>query len=95
MKTFGLNEAEYAATKENNYTLPVATEEKTVYELMICFGEGGYLYYNTLKSNIKDAMKDWYKAMDHAYMNVDNMEITSAVLRDPDGNDVDEYIRGE
>jgi len=95
MKTFGLNEAEYAATKENNYTPPVATEEKTVYELMICFGEGGYLYYNTLNSNIKDAMKDWYKAMDHAYMNVDNMEITSAVLRDPDGNDVDEYIRGE
>ena len=57
-----------------------------MYELMVCFGNGGYMYYNTDQILIDKATREWGHVIDHAGMNIDNMNPTSACLRDNNGN---------
>lgn len=61
-----------------------------VNELMICFGDGGYIYYNTYESEINKATKEWARLMDRIGINIDNLMPTSACLRDPDDVVIDE-----
>ena len=65
-------------------------DSAVVYELMICFGNGGYIYYNTLKANLKEALHEWADAMNECCINTDNLEPTYACLRDLDDNITEE-----
>lgn len=61
-------------------------------ELMISFVGGNYLYYKTLWGNAVDAIKDFYSDCNSLSINIDNMRIVGAVLRDEEGNDIDLYV---
>lgn len=59
-------------------------------ELMVCFGDGGYIYYNTDATEIDKATREWARIMDRAGMNIDNLVPTYACLRDNHDNNIDE-----
>ena len=63
-------------------------EEDFRNELMVVFGNHGYVYYRTNRESAKHALKDFLERF-----NLDNLDlkISDAVLRDSSGNDIDRY----
>lgn len=59
-------------------------------ELKIEFGHESYMYFKTEEKSAEKAFDRWLEACDNAGYNVDNMIVTEVVLRDANGNDIDE-----
>lgn len=57
-------------------------------ELMIVFKGGNYLYYKTHISNLKHALEDFRIRCEVNNINIDNMNIEKAVLRDANGKKI-------
>lgn len=63
-------------------------------ELMICFGSD-YLYFDTKEMTAREAVADFVDVCERIRINIDNVNFTSAVLRDKDGNDIDRVDWGK
>ena len=63
-------------------------EEDFRNELMVVFGNHGYVYYRTNRGSARHALKDFLERF-----NMENLDlkISEAVLRDSSGNDIDRY----
>ena len=59
-------------------------------EVMVEFGNGGYVYYDTDENNALWAAEEVLKCMENNGINVDNLYPTRAVLRDQNRNDISE-----
>lgn len=54
---------------------------------VLCTGNQ-WMYFRTLCTTVESAYGDFQRSMQDAKVNFDNMQITSATLRDSDGNDL-------
>lgn len=59
-------------------------------ELKIEFSKESYMYFVTEEKSAGKAFDRWLEACDNAGFNMDNMMVTEVVLRDANGNDIDE-----
>ena len=59
-------------------------------ELKIEFSHESYMYFQTEEKSAGKAFDCWLEACDNAGYNVDNMMVTKVVLRDANGNNIDE-----
>lgn len=59
-------------------------------ELMISFKDGAqWIYFQTDKTNIQDALNAFWHVCELTGINMDNMVIDEVALRDADGNDME------
>ena len=59
-------------------------------ELKIEFSKESYMCFKTEEKSVGRAFDRWLEACDNAGWNMDNMMVTEVVLRDDNGNDIDE-----
>ncbi len=60
-------------------------------ELMVVFGNQGYIYFPTKASNCEDAVEDFINTLKKAGINTDNLCIMTCTLRDGEYNDIDKW----
>ena len=60
-------------------------------ELMVDYGNGNWLYYQTAADNIKDAYTNMLSNLEAIGINFDNMHFCEMLLRDGD-DDIDALI---
>ena len=59
-------------------------------ELMIVL-ETGHLYYKTESESAEVAYREFENVCDNAGINIDNLPIIEAILRDEEGYDIDTF----
>ncbi len=59
-------------------------------ELMIVLKSGGWMYFKTEENTADKAFTKFEEACENAGINIDNLEIKIAKLRDKDEKDIDE-----
>ena len=58
-------------------------------ELMVLCAGNQWMYFRTLCTTVKSAYGDFQRSMQDAKVNIDNLQILSAELRDLDGNAIE------
>lgn len=61
-------------------------------ELLVEFAGSGYAYFKTSKNTAKKAFEEFRTSLSDIGVNDDNVAYGKAVLRNPDMEDIDEYI---
>ena len=61
-------------------------------ELMVVFGNAGYVYFETEKEIASSAYYDFIRHMRMSGINVDNLHPTKVVLRDINMDDIGEVV---
>lgn len=62
-------------------------------ELMICFGNAGWAYHQTDCETLFEAVIEFFNCMMGMNINVDNLHYTEAVLRDENGDGIEQEYR--
>lgn len=59
-------------------------------ELMAVVGDQSWIYWNTDEENCELAIEELFRTMENNNINVDNVTVTRAELRDKNGITIDE-----
>ena len=62
-------------------------------ELRLNIGCGAWLYFPTDQQSAVEAMREFETVCEKNGINTDNLEITSAILRDENGKDISTWSR--
>ena len=62
-------------------------------ELKIEFDHSSYLYFKTEKENASDAFDEFLELAEGIGCNLDNRQVSEVVLRDSEGNDIQELLQ--